>query len=323
MKRNGNTDMRKSPNEITNYRRNILVTLLLSPAMLMIMLSSCEKDEQRKPPQITLLQGSNYTMDGAVAEIGQPLKFGIEAAGNDANITNFTIKIKSAGQERTVLDSGMNVRDFTVNEIFYQGVNDTAEWIFTVMDKNRLIASTSIIIYKDPNSTFGGIRYYPSIVMGMDENVQVGHFFSPTTGNVWMMDTAAMNQEIVDILVYFKMSEDNGVLKPSPTFSSPGETANGAFEFYPQLSDWDTLNYTKYDIRAENGVTNSAFDNAQNDSLLIVSYDDVWGKRKYKWTMAGTIIPFMIQGGKKGLIRVLQADEQATGIIEFEMKIQF
>ena len=95
------------------------------------------------------------------------------------------------------------------------------------------------------------------------------------------------------------------------------------FEFYPSLSEWGTRNYTKYDIRADNGVSNQAFDAAQNDSLLIVSYDDVWGKRKYKWAYARTIIPLMTQGGKKGLIRLLQADDQASGIIEFEMKIQY
>ena len=287
-----------------------------------VLFASCEKDEDRERPGIVLLTNENYTTDGSVVEIGNPLKFGIEALGNGANITNFTIRILSSGQTRTVLDTGLNSANFTVNKTFFQGVEDTAEWVFTVMDKNRLNASTSIIIYKDPNSTFGGIKHYTSVVMGMNENTQIGHFFAPSSANVWMLDTAVMNQELVDILVYFKMTEDNGVLKPSPTFSSPGETDDGAFEFYPSLADWETLNFTKYDIRAENFVTNQAFDGAQNDSLLIVSYDDVWGKRKYKWANAGIIIPFMTNQGKKGLIKVIQSDHFATGIIEFEMKIQ-
>jgi len=314
--------MQKTLNVKMKRRPNILMSLLVMTGILAMMLSSCEKDEVRTPPQIMLLSDTVYTPNGAVVEIGQSLKFGIVASGNEANITNFTIRIRSAGNERTVLDSGMNVGSFAVDETFFQGVEDTAEWVFSVMDKNRLISSTSIIIYKDPNSTFGGIRHYSSIVIGMDENNQAGHFFAPSTGNVWMQDSAMMNQDLVDVLIYFKMSEDNGVLKPSPTFSSPGETENGAFEFYPSLAEWETLNYTKYDIRADNGVTHEAFDNAHNDSLLIVSYDDVWGKRKYKWATAGIIIPFITNSGKKGLIRVIQADEFADGIIEFEMKIQ-
>jgi hypothetical protein len=305
-----------------NKKRSTLLALLAMVAISVLSLSSCDKDEERNPPQIKLLAGDTYTPDGAVVEIGQALRFGLEVNGNDANITNFTIKIRVAGEERTILDSGMNSLSFVTNQIFYQGVDDTAKWTFSVMDKNRLTASTSMMIYKDPNSSFGGIRHYPSIVIGMDENTQVGHYFASTTGNVWMQDTAFMNQNLVDILTYFKMSEDNGVLTPSPTFSSPGETDDGAFEFYPNLSNWETLNYTKFDIRADNGVTNEAFDYAQNDSLLIISYDDVWGKRKYKWAHAGSIIPFMTHAGKKGLIRVIQADEFASGIIEFEMKIQ-
>lgn len=306
-------------------KAKILLNLSLAGiiAILSISLVSCNKDEERKPPTIMLLGGESYTNNGTVAEVGQALNFGIEAEGDGANLTNFTVKLLSGGETRTVMDSGMNTASFAINKIFYQGVEDTAEWVFTVMDKNRLMASTSLMIYKDPNSTFGGIKHYPSVIVGMDENPQAGHFFSPSTGNVWMEDSASMYPELIDVLAYFKMSEDNGILKPSPTFSSPGEDGDGVFEFYPDLANWPVRNYTKWDIRADNGVTDQAFNNAYNDSLLIVSYDDVWGKRKFKWANAGTIIPFMTAGGKKGLVRVLQADTTASGIIEFEMKIQY
>jgi hypothetical protein len=300
--------------------RNVFFVLI---AMSVLLLAACDKDTDRNPPTLQLMSGANYTADGTVAAIGQPLHFGIDVQGGDANITNFTVKINSSQGIRTVLDSGLNVRNFTVNETFYQGVDDVAHWIFTVMDKNRLIATKTLKIYKDPNSTFGGIRHYPSIVMGMDENTQIGHFLDPTAGHVYMLDSATIMQSVIDVVTYFKMADDNGVLTPSPTFSSPGEEGDAVLEFYPEIEQWLTHNYTKYDIRANNGVTRQAFENAHNDSLLIVSYDDVWGKRKYKWAVTGTIIPFMTQQGKKGLIRVIQADEQAAGVIEFEMKIQY
>ncbi len=300
--------------------KNVFFALI---AMSVLLFVACDKDTDRNPPTLQLMSGANYTADGTVAAIGQLLYFGIDVQSGDANITNFTVKIKTSQGTRTVRDLGLNARDFTVNEIFYQGVDDTAQWIFTVMDKNRLTASKTLTIYKDPNSTFGGIRHYPSVVMGMNGNTQIGQFMDPTTGHVFMLDSATLMQSSIDIVTYFKMSDDNGVLTPSPTFSSPAEDGDGVFEFYPALAQWQTRNYTKYDIRASNGVTPLAFENAHNDSLLIVSYDDVWGKRKYKWAVAGTIIPFMTQQGKKGLIRVIQADEQATGIIEFEMKIQY
>jgi hypothetical protein len=315
--------MRISHNDTFKTKTAKTIVLLMVPALFGILFfQSCKKDNSRNPPTVELLTAANTTAEGAVIEIGKPLIFKLKAEGFDANITNFTIKILSEGQYRTVLDSGLNARSFEVTKTFYQGLEDTAKWVFSVMDKNRLEAFTQLTVYKDPNSTFGGIFHYPSITVGMDENTENGHFFAPSVGKAWMQDTAQLNQPLVDLLVYFKLSEDNGVLRPSPTFSSPGETENGAFEFYPYLADWETLNYTKYDIRADNGVTNEAFDNAHNDSLLIVSYDDVWGKRKYKWALTGTIFPFMTAGGKKGIVRVIYADTVATGVIEFEMKIQ-
>jgi hypothetical protein len=93
--------------------------------------------------------------------------------------------------------------------------------------------------------------------------------------------------------------------------------------FYPELTGWTTLNYTKWDISAENGINQEKFANAHHDSLLIVSYNDVWGKKKYKWAMPGLFIPFQTSGGKKGIVKVLQADTVETGSIEFAMKIQF
>jgi len=315
--------MQNSHNETTIMKTaKPLFIMMVTAIFWMMIFPSCEKDNSRNPPTIELLTAENTTTNGAIVEIGKPLVFKIRAEGFDANITNFTVKILSKGEYCTMLDSGLNSKNFEITKTFYQGVADTAEWIFSVMDKNRLEAFAELTIYKDPNSTFSGIYHYPSIKIGMDQNTEFGHFFSPSTGNVWMQDTAQMNQSLIDVLVYFKMSEDNGVLTPSPTFSSPGETENGAFEFYPYLADWETLNYTKYDIRAENGVTNEAFDNAHNDSLLIVSYDDAWGKRKYKWAYTGTIIPFMTAGGKKGILMVTHGDTVATGIIEFDMKIQ-
>jgi len=147
-----------------------------------------------------------------------------------------------------------------------------------------------------------------------------------STGESHFQDTATMFQDLVDVLVYFNYRDDNGVELPSPTFSSPGEEENADSElyteYYPYLVDWETRNYTKYDIRADNGVADDDFYNAHNDSLLLVSYDDVWGKRKYKWSNAGTIIPFETASGKKGIIRVVDAEDNVTGTITFDMKIQ-
>jgi hypothetical protein len=266
------------------------------------------------------------TQDGDTVAVGAPLNFKIVVSGPEANITNFTVKKVYDGITKTVMDSGLNSAGFTLNKTFYQSVEEDVTWTFAVQDRNKNTASVTMKIYKDPNSSFGGILEYPSITLGYQQNTSTGHFFFPSTGEIHFEDTATLFQELTDVLVYFNYREDNGVELPSPTFSSPGEEigANTELytEYYPFLVDWTTRNYTKYDIRADNGVSAEDFANAHNDSLLIVSYDDVWGKKKYKWANAGLIIPFQNAAGKKGIIKVLDADHAETGTITFSMKVQ-
>jgi len=123
---------------------------------------------------------------------------------------------------------------------------------------------------------------------------------------------------MVDIITYYYVD-----VTPSPTFSSAGETGGGITEYYPTISQWTTKNYTKWDISVDsNPVPVSDFDACHNDSLLIVRYDDVWGKRKFKWANAGDVIPFLTTAGKKGMIQVISVENDPAGTITFAMKIQ-
>jgi hypothetical protein len=292
----------------------------------LLLFSNCKHDEESRPPTINLVFESWCNNNGDTLEIGKPIKFKVQAEGLDAPITNFTVKKLYNGSSKTVLDSGLNSNGFFTGLTFYQGVESQVEWQFAVMDRNRKEASVSLTIIKDPNSQFGGIYAFSNIRMGYQLNTTYGHYFLPLLNKVYFADSAGLNQDKVDFLTYFNYKDDNGVLKPSPTFSSPGEEPSATGElyelYYPYLVNWTTRNYTKYDIRAVNGVTGESFDNAHNDSLLIVSYDDVWGKKKFKWAVDGTFIPFQTAAGKKGIIRVHQADLDTTGSILFSLKIQ-
>lgn len=287
---------------------------------LLLWISACTKEKEPSPPMIQLLAGGIYTPNHSVLPIGAPVRFGIVATGTDIEITNLVIKKMTPGGQTTVmLDSGMNTSGFTVNEVFYQSVEDTAQWVFQLMDKNRQFATTSLTLYKDPNSSWGGIYEYPSITLGYQDNSQVGHFLNPSTGTIYTTDSAALFQEHIDIAVYYFIDEN----LPSPTFSSPGEQGGGILTYYPSLSTWTVKRYTKWDISVDaDPVPAEAFNACHNDSLLILSYDDVWGKRKFKWSDPGDVIPFLTVGGKKGLIHVMAADHDPAGTITFALKIQ-
>jgi len=95
---------------------------------------------------------------------------------------------------------------------------------------------------------------------------------------------------------------------------------------YPIIVNWTTRNYTKWDISIDNGtytpLTATSFNEAQNDSLIIIAYHDIWGKKKFKNATAGKIIPFITNSGKKGLIKVNTAATSDDGYIDVDVKIQ-
>jgi hypothetical protein len=299
--------------------RNSFLYFGLAAILILASCPSCKKDKNPTPPSIQLLTGTDYTPAGAVIPIGGKLRFGITASATDANITNFVVKkILPDGSVKVVLDSGLNSTGFSVNETFYQNIEEEAKWTFQVMDKNRQFATTALTLYKDPNSAWGGILEFPSIVMGFQNSTTFGQFLIPSTGKVFFADSASLNQNLIEIITYYYVDVD-----PSPTFSSAGETGGGIVDYYPAISSWTSKNYTKWDISVDaNPIPVSTFDACHNDSILILSYNDVYGKRKFKWSDPGDVIPFLTASGKKGLIRVISVENDASGSITFAMKIQ-
>ncbi len=289
----------------------------------LIPLFSCNKEDAKTPPAINFKQGSRFTIDGEKVKIGNELIFGIQASGIDANITNFTIKkLLTDGTTVTIMDTSLNAASLDIEKVFYQSIEEEVEWVFVVMDKNRLSADLSLTVYKDPDSQFGGIYYYPSVTLGYQQNTEYGHFLNPFTGQVCFQDSATLLQSEMHILVYYIESED----LPSPVFSSPGEMDNfseEAMTFYPYIVGWQTRKFTKWDISVDDiPISAQAFEEADNDSLLIVSYNEVWGKKKFRWATTGRIIPFKTSTGKFGLLKVINAEYSENGKIEFAVKIQ-
>lgn len=298
------------------YTGSLLILLIL------VLNLSCKKKDDTKPPTVELIKADNLVKDGSIIAVGDAIHFGINAHGTDANITNLCIKKTSNNIQKTVLDSGMNSSGFSLFRTFFQGGEEEALWTISVMDKNRSSSSVSLKILKDPNSMYRAINYFPSVKLGYPGNNIVSHFFSPAEGRMIDNDSTAFFEESIDLLAYFKYSEQNGQMAPSPTLSSPGEEGGGVLEYYPEIAGWQEKNYTLYDIRATNGVTTQAFAQAHHDSLLIASYDAAWGKRKYKWATDNLFIPFLTANGKKGIIHVLHADLEENGSLECEIKIQ-
>ncbi len=305
--------------------KNISIRHYIAMALISLLLNiSCdEKETHQIPPTISIKTTDGFTKDNDTIAIGSPIIIGIQARGNDANLTNLVIRKTYPDETYTVvLDTGIYTMSLDIQKKFYQNIEEEVRWTIIVMDKNRLSSEKSLTIFKDPNSQFGGIQYYETIIMGYQKNSEYGQFLDLAEGKVYFEDSAQLFQEKIELITYF-VEDDN---QPSPVFSSPGEYDNfstDASEFYTSIANWNIRKYTTWDISVDDEPINALdFDNCHNDSTIIVNYDEVWGKKKFKWASTGMIIPFQTQAGKKGLLKVIRADETETGSIEFAIKMQ-
>jgi hypothetical protein len=285
-------------------------------------LISCSKEKSTTPPSIEFNKNSGYLSTNQTVAIGQPVRIGIRATSADAPITDLVVTLETPNGIETALDSGLYAETVDFTKIISYGSEAWEKWTFMVMDKNRNRSSVSIILSKDPASSFGLIDYYPSITIGMQANPFFGNFFSTANGNLYFADSTAGIQELISLLAYW--GEFN-VPPTEYTLSSPNET--DAPIYYPILSSY---NIPKNEVRYKadsTSISSIQFDNAFNDSIILANYTAATtGKRKFKNAKPGYVIPFMItvgpEAGKRGLVRINTIDGEAEGTINLSLKIQ-
>jgi hypothetical protein len=296
------------------------ITILAFALMLTIL--ACKRESDKQPPSIQLIMESGFTADSTVVPIGFSFKIGINAGKGDAAITNLVVTLTTENGMETALDSGMYSNDFRYTRSISYGASKFEKWEFMLRDKNGKSATTSVTIFKDETSAFGPITTYSSVKLSAQEDVTGNSFFSVTKGVLYSQQNAEANQSGINIITYF-----GDLLSPSTEFtlSSPGES--DVATFYPMIVNWTTpRNETRYKPDSLS-ISQSAFDAAFNDSLIITNYTSATiGKRKFKIVRAGYVIPFEVTigpgAGKKGLIRIKSIQSDITGHIIADIKVQ-
>lgn len=286
--------------------RKLLIISIVA-MMLGIAFSGCEENEDSEPPVIQFKQGENFVTTDTTLAIGEQIKVGIRADCGQYRITYFNYTVETDNQT-IAIDSGMNNCVLDWEKTITKGIAETEQWTFKVMDKSRQFASVSLTLHKDTTSVYGDILHYQSITMGAQENTEHGSFLSLTDGMVYEKAEADANQELID-LIYFYGKNDRTLA--SPALNSEAEILG--------VDTWDTHNDTPVAITE---LTETQFDAAQNDSLLIATYNPADARSKAKQVTTGTIIAFKTQYGKTGLIKVSNAEGEANGTITFDVKIQ-
>lgn len=275
-------------------------------------LLSCDKSSQPQLPptiQVQILPGSSNS--DSVFAVGDLINFEISAQSRSASLTNLysVKKPETQGSGRT-LDTSMNIQQFSFNKTFVKGLDKKETWTFIVRDKNRMADSVSMNIYLDSTSGFGPVSFLESVVMSAQNLNDPGSFFSIEAG-VFNLNQATQNQESIDLLYYYFGEDENVIASPGANIES------GVFE--GDLLNWETRRTTRF-IELE--LPSDDFYAAENDSLLLVSYQEGSGKRKAKNLSAGKIFSFKTQDSKFGIFRVIEVEGTDAGKIKIDIKIQ-
>lgn len=273
--------------------------------------SCTKKESEGTMPKIMLLTDSGFVSHDTTLMIGERIQVGINARGQDKNITFFQVSMNN-GNRLTLLDSGLNHPGIIYHLDIIKSQYDIEKWTFLVMDRDRSKDSVQITLKKSKSSNYGAIKILPDIILGAQANSLDGSFLSFSNGEIYNLDSAFFHQPLVDLIYYYGQYD--------ATFSSPNESeAPSVFTGQHGIAAWSIKNETRYDTTT---LTISDFDKAKDDSLLLSVYEPTAGKRKTKYIEPGMVISFKSPFGKIGLMKIQEVQPTVTGFVKFTIKIQ-
>jgi len=280
---------------------------------IVVFFSSCTKKDT-DPPVITFDASGGLVFKDTVFPAGTNFKVSLIAEMGGSNITNFVIKNYHDGQVTDYLYTGVNSETINITKILTKNVFDTEKWTFMVIDKNGKNASVSFNVYRDTSAGYQLVKVFPGVILGAQKNPAKGSFMSLKSGNTWFQPDAFNIQDSIELLYYFDSTGD------ANTIASAG--ANIATFIYPGSTSplyWSIRHETRF---YKTAYSNVDFNNVQNDSLLLVAYDEINGKRKAKNLAAGDVYSFKTAHARYGMFLVEQVLGADSGMVQFTIKIQ-
>jgi len=289
------------------------IALVFFTIFVICFLSSCRKTES-VPPTIYLETTTGFLFKDTVLAAGTNFGVRLIAEMGDANITNIVIKNTHLGETISYFDTGVNNEKTIISKILTKNVYESETWTFIAIDKNGKNASVSFTVKIDTASGYQDILIFDGLVLGAQNCPAAGSFMSVNSGNIWFQADAFNVQDSVELLYYYDPAGDNN------TIASPG--ANIDASIYSGATSpiyWNIRNETRF---FKTAYTTTDFNSIHNDSLLLVAYDEINGKRKAKNLVAGDVYSFKTTHAKFGMFAVENVSGANSGTIQFSLRIQ-
>lgn len=282
-------------------------------------IGGCEENEPPSGPgnpSIMLESGDSFISTDTTVTAGTYMTFSINASSTE-NLTNFIIKAES-DSIYTYFDTGFNSKELHWTGKFQKNLKEEEIWHFIIRDRWSNESETKFTIKLDSNSTFRPLMNIDGQILFAQDHVNSFDSFFSLRGapqdwssysyNECSADTGI--QKLIDICYYFGPE--------LATIASPG--ANIETGVYPgDFSEWLYKNTTRFNFV---DVTYSQFADMENDSLILLLYDESSAKRKAKILQKDDCYVFRLQSGRLGMFHVAEIVGENDGQIELDIRLQ-
>jgi len=273
--------------------------------------AGCSKVEDPILPTITFKQDAGYVSANTAANYGDTLNFGITVKSNG---TDNLAKFQLFANDQQLLDSTINLANFTIDFVTTKSVLDKDVWKFVTTDIAGNTKTDSIVV----TGSFGEIFIYSSKTLGAQNNTTEKGFisYSNSTATQYTQDEAFSHQADIDMFCFY---ENTATSANMMTLAAPGSNIKGIFPGATSPELYTDKNITFF---VKTTLSAAQFDAVANDAVIRASYDPSKQFKKAKLLTAGDVYAVKLQSGKYGLVKVIAVDGTEAGTLQISVKIQ-
>ena len=276
--------------------------------------TSCSKDATTTPPTIMLNAGPGYTASDVSVPVNTVLKIGVIANSTTGKLTNLKISQTISGMSTTILDSTFTAKD-ALNEDFTITASPVAGVVkltFRITADDSEYAEASLTI----TTTSAPINTYTAVLLGGQENPNLGSFYSTIDNAVMKLAAARSNSQTVDMVYYYGATNHASIVAVSDN------QLQGVPSFV-ECASWPTQNETKFKL-----TTGVDWSTITDESGILANATNL-DVTHVNQLAVGDIVSFVTAAtssnpGKNGMYKVMEVNGTggADRSITIEVKIQ-
>lgn len=283
----------------------------IAAILIAMLIVSCSKDNGN--PIIKFKTGPGFTGKDTLMMVADTLPVVLDISWNGKDVLEtLDIRQNDVSFGSTTL-SGENT---TLGVNLIKGTDESEKWTFVVLDTKGNQGEISLTLTKDPNSKYGVIKYYASVVLGAQSNTTKDGFISFQTqpdASIFNIVFAFANAGKIDLLYYSDQVTN-------ATLASPGsDIPDNLYPGSRNISLWPVRNISSF---LKSDMTVEAFNNISTDAVIINSWSDTGAVSKAGNLKVDDIWLVKLVTGKMGAFLVKRISAGDVGDIELAIKIQ-